>query len=338
MPPSCLEGATIFFIGFSEIGRYWTWLRDDLRCTPELRPSCLQTEEQLARKPRKACLPTNLSVEHMAGHCHNAGYQSIFAAKAARHFKVPLRVHDLWRLRELRDGLCRQRVYGEVGGINASCTARDASRHFKISYRWKTFQTDKYDALDRLRVLKASARGRVFVVLEGGGPHHFTKFKEHMESRQPHATSTIFTSANDSWNWPQHWIDDYVAGTKRLLRLHAQASAPSSNTCVLWKAMHVGPRDTNTDGMHHPSVVNGANQWLNRLAISAVQDISGVAGVLDLTEHTQTRIPGKKFGGAHAAATAEGDPYHGYDKAWLAPLLLQRMCELCVPIFAKAPN
>ena len=40
-------------------------------------------------------------------------------------------------------------------------------------------------------------------------------------------------------------------------------------------------------------------------------------------------LPAAKTLGAHASATPEGDPYHGYPSSELAPVMLQRVCEAC---------
>ena len=72
--------------------------------------------------------------------------------------------------------------------------------------------------------------------------------------------------------------------------------------------LHVGPRSRNNLGYHHPSVVNGPNHMLNRLAISAAQDVG--MPVIDLTELTSQKQPTTKEDGAHRSMTPDGDPYH----------------------------
>ena len=52
-------------------------------------------------------------------------------------------------------------------------------------------------------------------------------------------------------------------------------------------------------------------------------------GVVDLSDLTTARKPLPKTEGAHPSATDEGDPYHGYDSAELAPELMRRICEAC---------
>ena len=225
---------------------------------------------------------------------------------------------------ELRDGLCRESRYGSIGGINASCTHPRAT--FNVSYRWKTFQNDVFDAEDRARVLAAAGHGGpVVLVLEGGGPHHFAKFREHHRVRRP---DTLFTTVDDSWNWPQFWIDDYINSTKRLMRLHGGLPA---NVCVLWKTMNIAPRSNQT-GSHHPSVVNGVHHWLNRIAISIAQDLG--IGVVDLSDLTISMRATPKLSGAHATRTSEGDPYHGFSLQLLTPELLRRTCAACSTAFS----
>ena len=142
----------------------------------------------------------------------------------------------------------------------------------------------------------------MFVILEGGGPHHFAQFKDHATNRQP---ESLFTTVSDYWSWPQAWTNHYVNATKALMRFH---SGYPPNVCVLWKAMHVGPRSRNNLGYHHPSVVNGPNHMLNRLAISAAQDVG--MPVIDLTELTSKKQPTTKEDGAHRSMAPDGDPYH----------------------------
>ena len=331
-PPPCLDGASIFMLGFSEIGRYWTWMQRELNCTLSEWSPCVASR-------RAKCPRIGLDISHATHHCYNAGYQAIFGQKAARRLKVKYDVRIKSQINELRDGLCRERVYGDVGGLNASCTtAFDGREPFKISYRWKTFQTDKFDAADRMRIMHAAQRhqGHVIVILEGGGPHHFAKFVEHFHARQGGKRGpSLFTVVNDTWRWPQYWIDDYMRGTKQLMQRHAWIANASSNVCVLWKAMHIGPRDASpARRLHHPSVVDNINHRLNRLAVSAAREIPEMR-VVDLSDLTMQTSPSKKLSGAHKANTSEGDPYHGYSHAWLTPILMDRICEACSSKWAR---
>ena len=334
-PPPCLDDAAIFFLGFSEVGRHVTWMRKQLDCVPSCRPRCLRPGEELKLQPSKDCAYGNLTIDTVTSRCHGAGALRMFSreAKAMLNMssgdlkKQTIKQKATDAFTELRDGLCRENRYGVIGGINASCSHREAT--FRMTYRWKTFQSDAFDAHDEARIREAASRAsRVFVILEGGGPHHFAKFREHHLVRAP---KTLFTTVDDRWNLPQHWIDDYMLNTKALMRRHSRESLPS-NVCVLWKTMHIGSRSNET-GSHHPSVVNGMHHWLNRLAISAAAE-RGI-GVLDLSDLTMGMSAAPKLTGAHTATTIEGDPYHGFPQHVLVPELLRRMCTRCN---ASPPN
>ena len=363
-PPPCLDGAHIFFSGFSEIGRHQTWIRRELDCVPSCKPICLQKDEEGKATPSQNCDWANLTTDAMNSRCGWKGIATRFGRKAEQLLnltvKLPKRRYygpkgpegdalyaaetksylELlnqtraygfkdykWATTELRDGLCREDRYGQAGGINASCATAHVA--FNISYVWKTFQHNGHD-LDHVARVRAAASGggRVFVLLEGGGPHHFTKFRDHHSIRKP---DTLFTTVDDRWNWPQEWIDDYVASTKALMKLHVDAMPP--NVCVLWKPMHISPRSIKNGTIHHPSAQNGINHWLNRLAMSAAHDL-GVP-VVDLTDITLSAWPAQKLWGAHPSTTEEGDPYHGYDLRVLTPVLLERMCAKCASRFAR---
>ena len=302
-------------------------MRTELGCAVDLWPSCLDWKETHNRHPRSGCKLVNMTVDRMAGHCHSQFNHRLFHGKAAKYMRSTRGVNKTYLdLIELRDGMCREHIYTHVNGLNASCGV--AGRGIRMSFRWKTFQMDRQDSMDRLNVQRAAERSRrVFVVIEGAGPHHFAKFKEwslHVH-RTRVAEKTLFTAVNETWNWPEYWIDDYVRETKQLMQMHL-ASYPRGQVCVVWKAMTIGPRLIGTD-VHHPSVVNGVNHWLNRLARSAAEDLG--IGVLDLSDLTMATAPARRLNGTHAAKTGEGDPYHGYSKDRLAPVLAERLCELC---------
>jgi len=326
-PPRCLDGTTIFFIGFSEVGRHVTWARQQLDCVPSCKPRCLRPGEELKAMPSADCPYGNLTIDTVTSRCHTAGAIRMFQREAKGLLAMSsgdlknesTKMSSAQAFTELRDGLCRQNRYGVLGGINASCT--HASATFNMSYRWKTFQTDPFDNDDHARIRSAAKRGPVFVVLEGGGPHHLAKFREHHTIRRP---KSLFTTVDDRWNMPQTWIDDYVRGTKTLMRRHLDRLP--TNVCLFWKTMHIASR-SDEPGSHHPSVVNGLHHWLNRLAISSASDLG--IGVLDLSNITMNMSAGKKLTGRHTATTAEGDPYHGFPQSTLMPELLRRMCASC---------
>lgn len=332
VPPICLDGSHLFFFGYSEVGRHVTWIREQLDCLPSCSQQCTSSGSKLAAGSHiGSCKRFNLTVSSVTPMCFQAGAKSRFTREAKGMLNMSSRdlKHEAIRLSvtaaftELRDGLCRENRYGGMGGINASCM--HASSKFNMNYRWKTFQSDGYDAGDQARVLEVARHGGpVIVILEGGGPHHFAKFPEHHRVRTGKSKQTLFTAVEDGWRMPQTWVDDYMMGTKALLRRHA--TAYPSNVCVLWKTMHIGPRSNNTS-THHPSVVNGLHHWLNRLAIAASQDAR--VGILDLSDLTMTMTATPKLTGAHAAVSAEGDPYHGFPQGVLVPELLQRACSRC---------
>lgn len=322
-PPSqCLAGANLFFYGFSEVGRYFTWLNNATYCHSMPSNMCLDMRPKTAINQ---CPKDQLSISSLGNRCHSPGAHKFWAEEARRILNVKKKkdhVEDTLQLIDLRDGLCREHNHGKVGGLNMTCL-RSGTR-FNMSYRWKTFQRDAFDVEDRTKIVAAAAADRsrpVFVILEGGGPHHFAQFKDHAMTRQP---ESVFTTVSDDWSWPQAWTNHYINATKALMRLH---SGYPPNVCVLWKAMHVGPRSRNDLGYHHPSVVNGPHHMLNRLAISAAQD-AGVP-VIDLTELTITRQPFPKDDGAHRSVTPDGDPYHGYPLSVLGPELVSQMCAKC---------
>jgi hypothetical protein len=336
-PPTCIHGGQLFFVGFSEVGRYVTWMRKSLDCVPDCRPSCLRAP--LHSGPSKldpSCPYGNLTIDTVTSRCFQAGASRMFQREAKGYLNLSAAslkgtsIRSAQAFTELRDGLCREYKYGNIGGINASCAAGGVGVSFNMTFRWKTFQKDRFDADDLARVQFAARHGRpVFVVLEGGGPHHFARFREHHRVRFGHRGSkTLFTATDDRWSWPQAWIDDYVAGTKALMRLYASARLPP-NVCVLWKALHIAPRANKTSEsyLHHPSVANGPHQWLNRLAISSAQDLG--IGVVDMSDLTLTTRPVPKLTGLHPSDPTEGDPYHGFPLQQMAPELLKRMCAAC---------
>ena len=337
----CLRnGASFTIIGFSEANRYWSWFKDAKRCEPEVKMMCagalanrmwgVMNNPHLHANRSKKCSYQSTTVNTVGQHCSNAANRQAYANQA-RHqltraglYKHPLMPRndkrEDWFL-ELRDGLCRQTLYAEIGGIN--CTSEWAN--FTMHYRWKTFQTDHTDEYDKQRWMRAAEQGRrVFVLLEGGGPHHFVHFPEHTLTRTARR-QTLFTHVNDSWKWPKDWLDDYALRTKQLMRRHALPRLPG--VCIIWKAMHIGPRVGGADVLHHPSVVDGIHDQLNRIAAAAAQEIGIV--YIDLTDITRGLRPAKKVVGMNKADGPEGDPYHGYPHAELAPVLLRRMCAAC---------
>eukprot|EP00908_Phaeocystis_cordata_P006771 Transcript_17393.p1 GENE.Transcript_17393~~Transcript_17393.p1 ORF type:complete len:439 (+),score=27.32 Transcript_17393:193-1317(+) len=329
-------------MGFSELARNLNWLQAQKNCThssgslcPELssRRSSKTSEAQKVRGRRlRRCETQKLDYEALMDKCHEAGVLAYWSKKATSFLttldpSVPLNGR---RPLELRDGLCREDRFGSLGGINATCSTPTA--RFNTTYRWKTFQHDVFDFADQLRVFDAARRGPTIVVLEGAGPHHFVKFREHYQTRfsapvapgVPQKQAVLFTAFDDFFDFPQHWIDDYVAQTKALLRLY---SSPPQNVCVVWKMLSIGPR-SNLTRTHHPSVLNGPHHWLNRMTKPIVEE-HGIK-VLDMTDLTLSMVPAPKLDGFHATPSSpEGDPYHGFRYNELTPPMMERICKLC---------
>jgi hypothetical protein len=157
----------------------------------------------------------------------------------------------------------------------------------------------------------------------------------------------------DDEPWPQSWMDDYINATSRLLLAFAPSSllraarqsAPQStprsqgvapSLCVVWRAQNIAARHTNrSETRHHPSSVNGVHHWLNRFSIGLARQF-GYA-IIDLTELTTRQRPAAHNVDARSsrapkrAEALEGDVYHGYSSAELAPHLLLALSEACCP-------
>ena len=265
--------------------------------------------------------------------CHYSGQREVFEILAKRRFGLPeRRVHGGGdpEFFELRDGLCREDRFGVAGGVQSACRDAEGGTSVDINYRWKTFQRDRFDVDDIERVREAAARGgRVLVVQEGGGPHHFAKFSSFRFFRDA-ANQTLFTSVATNWTWPADWLEDYVNETRSLMRMHAELQQAWPNVCVLWKLLHLGPRaaESASGRAHHPSVVMGAHHALNNITADLAREAGiDVIDMSDLTRKVAARV---KLEGAHPTLLQEeGDPYHGYDHDWLAPILAERVCAAC---------
>jgi hypothetical protein len=151
----------------------------------------------------------------------------------------------------------------------------------------------------------------------GGGPHHFSKHADHVQSLQ--------WQVEDSFIWPQEWLSEYVSSTAQLISAIQGSSGllGHPNVCVLWRTNNVGPR-ANGAGPHHPSARNGLHDWLNRFTIPMMQRAN--VGVLDTTDLTSAHAPSPQM---RADGLREGDLYHGYNATDIVPLLCTRTCSQC---------
>ena len=328
---NCLQGSLIFYMGFSEVGRQVSWLKDSLDCSTG------------PNHPKFGGPPT---INGWISKCMGGGAHAVFLRKAQKILKDQLiggasekrptgssAIKKEAEHMPLRDALCREHFFG-VAPINMTCP----SAGLNISYRWKSFQSDAYDTVTRQQVVDAAQESEspVFVVLEGGGPHHFTKFPDHR---------FLDSWANpDFAQWPQHWIDDWVASTRKLFQTFSPKMLPP-NVCVVHKNMNIAPRvlSSQTDP-HHPSTVGGLHHWLNRIS-SALSQEFGIHPI-DLSHITQTTIPLGALGcnstenGLRSAVkcqASDGDPFHGFPPGLLARELLRQMCSRCNLQCGKEP-
>ena len=131
-----------------------------------------------------------------------------------------------------------------------------------LHFEWKSFMWSERDRLFRERVAAAAVTSQRVIVILGGGPHHFARFADH---EQP-----LHFTVDDSFAWPQRWLDDYVAGTSQLLDFFSPRGLPPA-VCVLWRLSNIGPRHAAL-GPHHPSARNGLHDWLNRFTVGCAFD------------------------------------------------------------------
>ena len=156
----------------------------------------------------------------------------------------------------------------------------------------------------------------------------------------PQKQAVLFTAFDDFFDFPQHWIDDYVVETQRLFELFSPRKRATSSTalapCVVWRTQNIASRHSNsTEARHHPSALNGIHSWLNRIS-SALARQAGIK-VLDLTNTTLDERP-LDYNADDARPPAsidrrrvalEGDVYHGYRAGVMAPKMLEELAELC---------
>ncbi|KAL1530243.1 hypothetical protein AB1Y20_001158 [Prymnesium parvum] len=316
---SCLEGAKLFFMGFSEVGRQVSWLHNSLNCS---------------RGPDHPKFGGPATINGWISKCMGPGAHSLFLKKAKAMLSLRTESDGATARDEalrgnaenipLRDALCREYFFG-VAPVKSRCPLLNLS----MTFRWKSFQSDAYDEASRGAVVAAANRNsNVFVILEGGGPHHFTKFPDHRYQ--------------DSWankdftDWPQHWIDDWIASTRQLFRTFSPRSLPA-NVCVVHKKMNIAPRVEGTHQevamRHHPSTAGGFHHWLNRIS-SALGLEEGIPS-LDLSQITRSTSPKGATGCNDSSrsgikcASSDGDPYHGFPPGRLGRELLRQMCTSC---------
>ena len=134
------------------------------------------------------------------------------------------------------------------------------------------------------------------------------------------------TQVPADFQFPQHWLDDYIESTEALFRLFTPSSLPP-NACVLWKPINIAVRH-NGSGPHHPSSVGGLHDWINQITASLARR----AGILTLDTSgllRPLRPRGFRSADALGRGGSEGDPYHGFSHGQFAPQLLAQICSLC---------
>jgi hypothetical protein len=247
---------------------------------------------------------------------------------------------------------CREETYARHP-FKTWCPALNVTLH----YEWKSRMWSEHDASFRRRATRAARAAPKTLVVLNGGPHHFAQFADHSHS--------YYWALPDSFDVPQHWVDDYLTNARTLFRSFAPPSLPP-NVCALWRTSNIGPRLGESGGqnrtvkparVHHPSARNGLHEWLNRFAVGLARE-AGV-GVLDLTDltilhppppkrmHTEsksvlhattTREPARSAAAAAAAdrvsgrrlfAHIEGDLYHGFNSSLLLLPFVARACAAC---------
>lgn len=213
--------------------------------------------------------------------------------------------------------LCKEELYSR-----SPFTAACPRLNFNFSFVWKSRMLSEYDELLRQRLVASSdsrERRPLTILLLGGGPAHFA-----LRDDYPRGLSSAVA---DNFSWPQAWIDDYVNATSALFELFAPRSLPR-HVCVLWKSMHIGPRHNGSASHHHPSTINGAHHWINRLT-SALAARAGI-GSIDLTDLLSGMRPtGFRPADELGRFGHEGDPYHGFLAGAYMPQLVRRMCAAC---------
>ena len=320
---SCLQGAQLFYMGYSEVGRQVSWLMDSLQCSPG---------------PPHKKFGGPATINAWINKCMGPGAHAFFLKRAQQLLSKQMKngattvrpngssaaANPAAEHTPLRDALCREYFFG-LAPINLTCPVANLN----ISFRWKSFQSDPYDQSSRDQIVEAaSTSSTVFVVLEGGGPHHFTKFPDHR---------FLDSWANpDFASWPQPWIDDWVSSTRQLFHTFSPGKLPP-NVCVLHKNMNIAPRMHLAQAApHHPSTVGGLHHWLNRIN-TAMSHEFGIHPI-DLSEVTLSMRPKGAQGcnstvnGGRSVAKCEasdGDPFHGYPPGRLARHLIRQMCTLC---------
>lgn len=175
---------------------------------------------------------------------------------------------------------CREELYSRAPYRSHGC-ALDISMHFE----WKSFMWNaERDArfLERVRHEAFVRPSRSIIVLLGGGPHHMAKFEDHRQE--------WLWAVDDSLDWPQRWIDDYINGTMQLFRTFGRgATALPPRVCTAFRMSNIGPRHSTSNAPHHPSARNGLHDWLNRIT-AALASHAGLV-VVDTTDVTIAHPP-----------------------------------------------
>lgn len=221
------------------------------------------------------------------------------------------------------DARCKEDLYAATPFVS-SCASRATRNVTTLHFEWKTSMFAPRDLTFRARVAEAAARRRAVLLLLSGGVAHFTQLTGYLTG--------LSGPFNDSFMWPQPWLDNYVNSTMALFRLFTPRVALSQHICVLWVAHKIGPRH-NGSQPHHPSTINGATHWLNRFT-NALAQLHGI-GVVDVTDLTSTiqpagdhKAPPFRFADAEGRNASEGDPYHGFPPR-VFEAQMTRACEQC---------
>ena len=313
---SCLEGAHVFASGPSELAILLAWLTGGTSISTRRNTASMNELERTQ----------TVEINHMGAHrtltCstrRNLGDRR-FSCLGGYRYRA----------------LCREEMFARLP-FEANCTGTRGSSwrgtSFQLTYQWKSFQISRADAMLRASVASAIARGharRVIVVLSAG-MQHWSRFIEHREA--------LLHNVRDDEPWPQVWFDNWINSTMRLFSLFSptsflNATKASPSICVVWRAQNVAPRHANHSNIwHHPSAMNGVHHYLNRIGIGMAR-LWGIHP-LDLTNYTLSMPPldhpinQDGSGRADRVSAGDGDVYHGYQPARLAPRFLESLANAC---------
>ena len=193
---SCLAGAAIMVAGFSELRQVVSWLHLALGC-PE--PGLVKED---------ACMLARIRDQPNSILPHD--HSNLSRCRELLYSEHP------WQSRCRGPGLPAGQHSSELLSPRPNVT---------LHFEWKSFMWSDRDHVFKRRVaMAANEHARVVVVL-GGGPHHFSRFEDHVQ--------TLQFQVDDTFAWPQRWIDEYVQSTIRLFNAFGpRTSGLPSNVCV----------------------------------------------------------------------------------------------------------